>query len=36
LTSFINLDLVADLERNSTLDDTQGREQVLLRFSRFF
>jgi len=36
LTSFINLDLVADLERNQTLDDTQGREQVLLRFSRFF
>lgn len=36
LTSFINLDLVVDLERNQTLDDTQGREQVLLRFSRFF
>ena len=34
LTSFINLALVADLERNQTLDDTQGREQVLLRFSR--
>lgn len=36
LTSFINLDLVADLERNTTLDDTQGHEQVLVRFSRFF
>ena len=36
LTSFINLDIVADLEREETLNRLQGREQVLLRFSRFF
>ena len=36
LTSFINLDLVADLEREETLKRLQGREQILLRFSRFF
>jgi hypothetical protein len=36
LTSFINLDIVADLEREQTLRRLQGREQLLLRFSRFF
>jgi hypothetical protein len=36
LTSFINLDIVADLEREKTLRRLQGREQLLLRFSRFF
>ena len=36
LTSFINLDLVGDLEREETLKRLQGREQILLRFSRFF
>jgi len=36
LTSFINLDLVADLEREETLRRLQAREQVLLRFSKFF
>jgi len=36
LTSFINLDIVADLEREETLNRLQGREQILLRFSRFF
>jgi len=36
LTSYISLDLVADLEREETLKRLQGREQVLLRFSRFF
>lgn len=36
LTSFINVDVVADLEREQTLRRLQGREQVLLRFSRFF
>ena len=36
LTSFISLDLVADLEREETLKRLQGREQILLRFSRFF
>ena len=29
-------DLVADLEREETLKRLQGREQILLRFSRFF
>ena len=36
LTSYISLDLVADLEREETLKRLQGREQILLRFSRFF
>ena len=36
LTSFINLDIVADLEREETLNRLIGREQILLRFSRFF
>ena len=36
LASFINLDIVADLEREQTLRRLQGREQLLLRFSRFF
>ena len=36
LTSFINLDLVADLEREETLRRLQAREQILLRFSKFF
>ena len=36
LTSFINLDLVADLQRQEGLRRITGREQVLLRFSRFF
>jgi hypothetical protein len=36
LTSFVNLDIVADLEREETLNRLQGREQILLRFSRFF
>ena len=36
LTSFVNLDLVGDLEREETLKRLQGREQILLRFSRFF
>jgi hypothetical protein len=36
LASFINLDIVADIEREETLRRLQGREQVLLRFSRFF
>jgi len=36
LTSFINLDIVADLEREQALRRLQGREQLLLRFSRFF
>ena len=36
LTSYISLDLVADIEREETLKRLQGREQVLLRFSRFF
>lgn len=36
LASFINLDIVADIERTETLRRRQGREQVLLRFSRFF
>ncbi len=36
LASFINLDIVANLEREETLRRLQGREQVLLRFSRFF
>ena len=34
LTSFINLDIVADLERDPK--SLEGREQILLRFSRFF
>ena len=36
LTSFINLDLVADLQRQEGLRRITGREQILLRFSRFF
>jgi hypothetical protein len=36
LASFINLDIVANLEREETLRRLQGREQILLRFSRFF
>jgi hypothetical protein len=36
LTSFVNLDIVADIEREEALRRLQGREQVLLRFSRFF
>jgi hypothetical protein len=36
LTSFINLDLVADLQRQEGLRRITSREQVLLRFSRFF
>lgn len=36
LTSFINLDIVGDIERDQALSRLQGREQVLLRFSRFF
>ena len=36
LTSFINLDIVADIEREQILRRLQGREQFLLRFSRFF
>lgn len=36
LTSFVNLDIVADIERDEALRRLQGREQVLLRFSRFF
>ncbi|MEE2657208.1 MAG: hypothetical protein VX733_01810 [Candidatus Latescibacterota bacterium] len=36
LTSGVNLDLVADFERDQTLNDVQGREQLLLRFSRFY
>ncbi len=36
LTSFINLDIVADLERGKFPSQTAGREQILLRFSRFF
>lgn len=35
LTSFINLDLVADVQREETLRRVQAREQVLLRFSKF-
>lgn len=35
LTSFINLDLVADFEREETLKRLQSRQQVLLRFSKF-
>ena len=36
LTSFINLDIVADIEREDTQRRLLGREQILLRFSRFF
>lgn len=36
LTSFINLDIVADIEREQALRRLLGREQLLLRFSRFF
>ncbi|MFP6591858.1 MAG: hypothetical protein VCE12_15180 [Candidatus Latescibacterota bacterium] len=36
LASFINLDIVANLEREETLRRLQGGEQILLRFSRFF
>ncbi|MFH1567556.1 MAG: hypothetical protein ABIL09_06095 [Gemmatimonadota bacterium] len=35
LTSFINLDLVADVQREETLRRVQAKEQVLLRFSKF-
>ena len=36
LSSFINLDLVADIERGEGAPGITGREQYLLRFSRFF
>ena len=36
LTSFINLDINANLERTQGLRRLAAREQVLLRFSRFF
>ena len=36
LTSFINLDIIADLERTQGLRRLASREQVLLRFSRLF
>ena len=35
LTSFINLDIVADLDREQEGADLQATEQVLLRFSKF-
>ncbi len=35
LTSFINLDIVADIERDETRKQFQATEQVLLRFSKF-
>ena len=36
LTSFVTLDIVADLERTQGLRRLAAREQVLLRFSRYF
>ena len=36
LTSFVTLDIVADLERTQGLRRLAAREQVLLRFSRLF
>ena len=35
LTSFINLDIVVDFEREETRKRLESREQVLLRFSKF-
>ena len=35
LTSFINLDIVVDIEREETRRRLESTEQVLLRFSKF-
>ena len=35
LVKFINIDIVADFEREETLKRLQARQQILLRFSKF-